>query len=65
MSQVNHGATLLSRVHSGEISWTTFAGVFAAGLLGLLLVLGTGLIGADVIHNAAHDVRHGLSFPCH
>ena len=65
MSEVNQVAGLISRIQSNEIAWTTLAGVMAAGLLGVFLVLGTGLAGADVLHNAAHDVRHGLSFPCH
>ena len=65
MSEVDQAAGLVSRIQSGEIAWTTFAGVMAAGLLGVFLVLGTGLAGAEVLHNAAHDVRHGLSFPCH
>jgi cobalt transporter subunit CbtB len=38
---------------------------------GVALVLGLGLIFLmgfaypEVIHNAAHDTRHSLSFPCH
>jgi cobalt transporter subunit CbtB len=34
-------------------------------LLGLGLVFLTGFAYPEVIHNAAHDTRHGLSFPCH
>ncbi len=33
--------------------------------LGLGLVYLTGFSHPEAIHNAAHDVRHGLSFPCH
>ena len=33
------------------------------GTLGLLFL--TGFSHPEVIHNAAHDVRHSLSFPCH
>ena len=32
---------------------------------GLLLVGGAGFAHSDYLHNAAHDVRHGLGFPCH
>ena len=35
------------------------------GLLGVLLVGGVGFAGIPAIHDAAHDVRHTLSFPCH
>lgn len=65
MSKVYHATALISGLQSGNVSWVTLAGVLAAGLLGIFMVLGTGLVGADVIHNAAHDVRHGLAFPCH
>ena len=65
MSQAHQAAGLLGRIRSGEIAWTATAGILAAGLLGVFLVLGTGIVGAEVLHNAAHDVRHGLSFPCH
>ena len=34
-------------------------------LLGAFLVLGTGFAQPDAIHNAAHDGRHSLAFPCH
>lgn len=40
------------------------AAIFAA-LLGLFIVFGAGLAQPDILHNAAHDVRHGFSFPCH
>jgi cobalt transporter subunit CbtB len=37
----------------------------AALLLGVFLVLGVGFAGSEVIHNAAHDGRHSMAFPCH
>jgi cobalt transporter subunit CbtB len=33
--------------------------------LGLGLVFLTGFAHSQLIHNAAHDTRHSLSFPCH
>ena len=36
-----------------------------AFVLGLGLLFLTGFSHPEVIHNAAHDVRHSLSFPCH
>jgi cobalt transporter subunit CbtB len=33
--------------------------------LGLGLVFTTGFAHPSTIHNAAHDTRHALSFPCH
>ena len=34
-------------------------------LLGIGLVFITGFSHIDNVHNAAHDTRHALSFPCH
>lgn len=33
--------------------------------LGLVIVGVVGFSHIDVIHNAAHDVRHSNAFPCH
>jgi cobalt transporter subunit CbtB len=32
---------------------------------GMMLLLVVGFAGPQVLHNAAHDSRHALSFPCH
>ncbi|MGH6662412.1 MAG: CbtB domain-containing protein [Rhodospirillales bacterium] len=32
---------------------------------GAFLVLGAGFLHSSTIHNAAHDARHALAFPCH
>ena len=34
-------------------------------LLGAFLILGVGFADSSTIHNAAHDTRHSISFPCH
>ena len=37
-----------------------------AALLGAFLLLRTGFLQADMLHNAAHDARHAsFAFPCH
>lgn len=33
--------------------------------LGVTLVFTMGFSHSDTIHNAGHDTRHALSFPCH
>ena len=41
-------------------------GVAVATLvLGLGLVFLTGFAHSTTLHNAAHDTRHALAFPCH
>jgi cobalt transporter subunit CbtB len=34
-------------------------------MLGLFIVGMVGFSHIDVVHNAAHDVRHSNAFPCH
>ena len=38
--------------------------VFAL-LAGLAIVYVTGFANATTLHNAAHDTRHTMAFPCH
>ena len=37
----------------------------AALMLGLGLVWAAGFASASVVHDAAHDQRHAVGFPCH
>jgi cobalt transporter subunit CbtB len=37
----------------------------AAFALGLALLYVVGFAGPQLIHDAAHDTRHSLNFPCH
>jgi len=39
--------------------------VFGAIVLGLALLYGVGFASMDIAHNAAHDTRHSIAFPCH
>jgi cobalt transporter subunit CbtB len=41
----------------------TAAGI--AFVFGIALVFMTGFAHSSTLHNAAHDTRHSLSFPCH
>lgn len=34
-------------------------------LLGAAILLGVGFVGLPQVHDAAHDTRHALNFPCH
>jgi cobalt transporter subunit CbtB len=37
----------------------------AAAMVGTLVVYVVGFAGAHTIHEAAHDARHSMNFPCH
>ena len=39
--------------------------IFMAALLGIFLIGGVGFSHIEAVHNAAHDYRHSMGFPCH
>ena len=45
-------------------SETLIAAAMAA-LLGAFLIFGVGFSPIAGLHNAAHDTRHSMAFPCH
>ena len=56
---------LFSQATSNDISLTHLFAVIAAILVGTFIIAGVGFAGSEIMHNAAHDIRHGLAFPCH
>lgn len=46
-------------------SQSRFVQLAIAGVAGLCIVWLTGFAPMEVAHNAAHDHRHSLAFPCH
>ncbi len=42
-----------------------FIQIFCAAFLGLFIIGGAGFSQIEAIHNATHDARHSLGFPCH
>jgi len=54
--------------HAPELALSgrkALAPALAAILLGAALIAGAGFAGPDALHEAAHDSRHALGFPCH
>jgi cobalt transporter subunit CbtB len=48
--------------------WTTVATskqIAGAFLLGMVMLFGAGFVQTAEVHNAAHDARHSIGFPCH
>lgn len=37
----------------------------AVAAFGVIVLFAVGFLSIDVAHNAAHDTRHALAFPCH
>jgi len=58
--------TTLSGISVKERTMVGFTMVGLTALVfGLFLVLVSGFAGSNVLHNAAHDTRHSIGFPCH
>ncbi|WP_020178684.1 CbtB domain-containing protein [Methylopila sp. M107] len=39
--------------------------IVSAFLLGVFVIMGAGFVSIPAVHNAAHDQRHAIGFPCH
>ncbi len=39
-------------------------GVFAL-VFGVFMIYGVGFANSQAVHDAAHDTRHAIGFPCH
>ena len=50
---------------SVELSDRRRATGIASLIIGIFLVFGVGLSHIAAAHNAAHDTRHAIGFPCH
>ena len=56
----------VTRRSPGELEWLVARWrPLAAIALGLAVLYVVGFAGPERIHNAAHDARHSLNFPCH
>ena len=56
--------TAIAQSQSLSISQRLAAGLVCI-FVGLSVVYAVGLSNIAVAHNAAHDTRHSLGFPCH
>ena len=65
MSTAKDTTNLLAQIQTGSVPWATVYAVTAAALMGVFIISIVGFAGSEILHNAAHDIRHGLSFPCH
>ncbi|MCP5163373.1 MAG: CbtB-domain containing protein [Hahellaceae bacterium] len=55
VQQYSHTKTAISPVFQN----------LAALLFGAIILGAVGFLSMDTAHNAAHDTRHSLAFPCH
>lgn len=60
----------MSNVHHAETSSVALtparaAPILASLMLGIFVIAGAGFVSVPAVHNAAHDQRHSIGFPCH
>ncbi len=55
----------LDTIESASFSSTKTLQLLAAAVLGIVILFGVGFAPMDMAHNAAHDTRHSVAFPCH
>ncbi len=65
MGAIRQSMSQFSNIQTISVPWTKVIGVSAAILMGVFIVYAVGFASPEIIHNMAHDGRHGLAFPCH
>lgn len=55
----------LNTLESASLNSTKNLQLLAAAALGMVILFGVGFAPMDMAHNAAHDTRHSVAFPCH
>ncbi len=60
---MNTASSSVGAASSSAVSRVAQLGV--AALLGLFVIGFVGFSHAEVVHNAGHDYRHSMAFPCH
>jgi len=63
VTAVSDPANSESPISNAGITGTRWPAIMAF-LLGALIIFGVGF-GPGIMHNAAHDTRHTMAFPCH
>jgi len=59
-------ATVVQQADEQAVSkYSIMVQTLGACLFGALVLFAVGFMPMDVAHNAAHDTRHTLAFPCH
>lgn len=50
---------------TAESAQTRALPLLMAGLLGIFVIGFVGFSHSEIVHNAGHDYRHSMAFPCH
>ncbi|MCK5353849.1 MAG: CbtB-domain containing protein [Methyloprofundus sp.] len=55
----------IDTLNSVSVTSTKNLQLLATAALGIVILFGVGFAPMDMTHNAAHDTRHSVAFPCH
>jgi len=58
-------STVTQATQTTTLTLSSTLQIISAGLIALVVLYGVGFNEMDVAHNAAHDSRHAMVFPCH
>lgn len=56
---------MTTKTFAGDRITTDLAAIALAVALGIGLIFAAGFADSATIHDAAHDQRHAIGFPCH
>lgn len=55
----------ISSASAAGLSGSRAVSLLCSTVLGLFVIGAVGFSHIDAVHNATHDTRHSLAFPCH
>ncbi len=65
MSAIPQSMSRFAHIQTISVPWSKVIGISAAILTGVFIIYAVGFASPEIIHNVAHDGRHGMAFPCH
>ena len=65
MSTLRETISQYTQTQTVAVPWSRVIGISAVVFMGMLIVTAVGFAAPEIIHSAAHDLRHGMAFPCH
>ena len=65
MNNVSKLLNQFDNTQTKTFPWANLITVSTAFLIGTIIISVIGFANPEVMHNAAHDIRHSMIFPCH
>ena len=65
MNSANTSKPIVEINRESAFPWASAYAISTAVIISIAILAIVGFSSPDVIHNAAHDLRHSMIFPCH